>query len=258
MGTSEQLLDAHWMNTLTSLFHRTTKGLKIFRKVFNYIYKVKINYNKDRWISILKTNRICESEILAGYRNMQTRNFPRQLLDFKTRLLMGKTQFGKTLAKWSPLNVSQGCKVCLRQGHFHYDDLSHRLLTCPTSKIIIKHIQVTLTKQKFVTPVHMLLTNLRCIHKVNMLGKMDTDPIKVHSHCATYTKDKLYTMLSFTYIWDNYLMYIMQCSNNDSEPTRAQALQYILTEIKNFTRAMPENPVCIELIKIVQNMDKQD
>ena len=61
-------------------------------------------------------------------------------------------------------------------------------------------------------------------------------------------------MLSFTYIWDNYLMYIMQCSNNDSEPTRAKALQYILTEIKNFTRAIPGNPVCIELTKIVQNM----
>ena len=125
-------MDAHWMNTLTSLFIKTNKGSKFVRKIFNYKSKVRINYNKDRWTNMLKTNIICESEIIAGYRNMQTRYFPKQLLDFKTRLLMGKTQFGKTLAKWSPLNVSQGCKVYLRQGNFYYDDLSHRLLTCPT------------------------------------------------------------------------------------------------------------------------------
>ena len=65
-----------------------------------------------------------------------------------------------------------------------------------------------------------------------MLGKQDTDPIEVHSHCATYTKDKLYTMLGYMYIWDNYLKYIMQCSNNDVEPTRVKALQYILSETK--------------------------
>ena len=61
-------------------------------------------------------------------------------------------------------------------------------------------------------------------------------------------------MLGYTYIWDNYLKYIMQCSNNNVEPTIVKALQYILSEIKNFTRALPGNPVCIELTKIVQNM----
>ena len=71
---------------------------------------------------------------------MQTRLFPKQLLDFKVRLLLGKTQFGKTLAKWSSQEVSQGCKVCQRQGHFEYDDLSHRILNCPRSVSIINHI----------------------------------------------------------------------------------------------------------------------
>ena len=69
-------MDVHWANTLTDLFLRTTKGSKTFRKILNYKSKVKINYNKDRWANILKTNRICESEILSGYRNMQTKYFP--------------------------------------------------------------------------------------------------------------------------------------------------------------------------------------
>ena len=89
-------MDTHWANTLTDLFIRTSKGSRAFRKIFNNKSKVKVNYNKDKWIKLLKTNRICTSEILSGYRNMHTRYFPRQLLDFKTRLLLGKTQFGKT------------------------------------------------------------------------------------------------------------------------------------------------------------------
>ena len=77
------------------------------------------------------TNHICEKEIQAGYRNMQTKYFPKQLLDFKARLLLGKTQFGKALAKWSLQGVSQGCKICHRHGNFYYDDLNHRIITCP-------------------------------------------------------------------------------------------------------------------------------
>ena len=90
LSVSEKPIDTHWANNLTDLFLRTTKVSKTFRKIFNNKSKVKINYNKDRWANILKTNRICTSEILSGYRNMQTRYFPRQLLDFKARLLLGK------------------------------------------------------------------------------------------------------------------------------------------------------------------------
>ena len=110
--------DKHWVNTLTGLFGKAKKGSKTFRKVLGSGSPVKIDFNINKWIKLLRTNRICESEIQAGYRNMQTRLFPRQLLDLKIRLLLGKTQFGKTLAKWSSQQVSQGCKVCLRQGQF--------------------------------------------------------------------------------------------------------------------------------------------
>ena len=85
--------DNHWVNTLTGLFNKTKKGSKTFRKILGSKYLVKIDYNRDKWIKLLRTNCICESEIQAVYRNMQTRFFPRQLLDLKIRLLLGKTQF---------------------------------------------------------------------------------------------------------------------------------------------------------------------
>ena len=88
--------EVHWANRLTHIFLRTCKGSKTFRKVFNNKSKVEINYNRNRWTKLLGTNHICENEIHAGYRNMQPRYFPKQLLDFKARLLLRKTQFGKT------------------------------------------------------------------------------------------------------------------------------------------------------------------
>ena len=57
-----------------------------------------------------------------------------------------------------------------------------------------------------------------------MLSKKDTDPTEVHSHCVFLTKDKLYTMLAAMFIWYNYIGYIMQCSNNDEEPSKNEAL----------------------------------
>ena len=88
-----------------------------------------------------------------------------------------------------------------------------------------------------------------------MLNKKDTDPTEVHLHCATFTKDKLHTNLGITFIWDNYIKYIMQCSNKDEEPTKDEALKYVLDEIKNLTRSIPGNPVCSELIRMIQNMN---
>ena len=67
--------DNHWVNTLTDLFHKTSKGSKTFRKVFNNKSKVEINYNRDICTKLLKTNLICDSEILGGYRNMQQGSF---------------------------------------------------------------------------------------------------------------------------------------------------------------------------------------
>ena len=137
----------HWIFTMCNLFLKNKKGSQIFRHVLNYGTPVMVNYDIDRWKKKSRTNNICESEIINGYRGMQTKIFSRQLLDFKSWLSLGKTQFAKTLAKCTHENISQGCKVCLSKGDFQYDDLSHRLITCPTSNTIVEYIISCLTKQ---------------------------------------------------------------------------------------------------------------
>ena len=246
--------DNHWVNTLTGLFNKTRKGSKTFRKVLGSKSLVKIDFNREKWIKLLRTNRICESEIQAGYRNMQTRLFPRQLLDLKIRLLLGKTQFGKTLAKWSSQEVSQGCKVCLRQGHFEYDDLGHRLLYCPRSISIIDHIRSKLTKQKYITPVHIIFTNTRCTHQIMAYGDGNKNPVKKHTPCSFFNTS-LSKNLAATFVWDEFIKYMMDCSNNDCEPSPKEAIKYICREIVNFVKFMPMNPVCLELDQMFKNMD---
>ena len=186
---------------------------------------------------------------------MQTKIFPRQLLDFKARLLLGKTQFGKTLAKWTNENISQGCKVCLSKGDFQYDDLSHRLITCPTSNTIVEYIKSCLTKQVQVTLTSIVLTNRRCIHQVNISGHAVTGPTTKHKYCAVYEKETLDKTLGFKYVWTNYMQYIMKCSHENSTPNK-EDLEYILNEIRYLTRARPNNLVSIFLENLTKNMNR--
>ena len=111
LDTSEQKVDSHWIFTMSNLFLKNKKGSKIFRHVLNYGTPVKVNYNIDRWKKKLRTNNICESEIISGYRGMQTKIFPREFLDFKARLLLGKTKFGKTLPN-GPRKIFPRGAVC--------------------------------------------------------------------------------------------------------------------------------------------------
>ena len=71
-----------------------------------------------------------------------------------------------------------------RQGHFDYDEFSHRLLKCPRSMSIINHIQINLTKQKYITPVHIVLTNNRCIHQIKAYSDGNKSPVKEHNPCS--------------------------------------------------------------------------
>ena len=98
---------------------------------------------------------------------MQTKIFPRQLLDLKSRLIIRKTQFAKTLAKWKRDNTSQGCKMCQVKEDIQIAELNPSLFTCPFSLSIIEH-RTKLTKQTKVTPLNILFTSHRCTHKVDV------------------------------------------------------------------------------------------
>jgi hypothetical protein len=86
------------MYTMTSLLLKQSKGSKILRKNLGYDSPLEVNYNIDRGRNILHTDRLYESEIQSGYRAIQTRIFTRELLDYKSRFLLGKFNL-KNLSK---------------------------------------------------------------------------------------------------------------------------------------------------------------
>ena len=80
-------------------------------------------------------------------------------MDFKTRLILGKTQFNASLAHWTNDNVSQNCKSFMEYGDYESATLLHMLYTCPTANAIICYICDNLTHQEDITPVSVILTN---------------------------------------------------------------------------------------------------
>ena len=56
-------------------------------------------------------------------------------------------------------------------------------------------------------------------------------------------------------MWTNYMSYIMRCADENSIPNKKQDLELILVEIKNLTRASPENSVTCVSYKCINNMN---
>ena len=100
-----------------------------------------------------------------------------------------------------------------------------------------------------------MFTNTRCIHQIKAYSNGNNSPVKKHKPCVYPKKDKLHKNLALTFIWDTYIRYIMQCSNNDLDPSIDDAMKYVSKEIVNFARIMPVNPVCKELDQMFKNMN---
>ena len=143
MDMNECIVERHTISTLTNLFKIKQKGSNNFRNVLVPYVSTDIDFLLDKWKTTLNTKRICESEIKMGYQMMQCKLFSCQLLDFKARLILRKTQFPNTIAKWS-IDVSPGCKLCTARGDFQIvqqitdtDRLEHRASLAPLQCCIL-------------------------------------------------------------------------------------------------------------------------
>ena len=116
---------------------------------------------------ILKV-RVCkgkEKEILKSIQNLY---IPRHILDFKARLILGKTQSNSQLAHWTNENISQACFMCQQRGDFELATLAHTLFECPRAKITINYICNTFCLPKNIKSNDVVLTTALC---TSSLGK---------------------------------------------------------------------------------------
>ena len=90
------------------------------------------------------------------------------ILDFKARLILGKTQSNSQLAHWTNENISQACFMCQQRGDFEIATLAHTFFECPGAKSTIDYICNTLCLPINIKPYEVMLTTALC---TSSLGK---------------------------------------------------------------------------------------
>ena len=176
-----------------------------------------------------------------GYQSMQTKEFSRQILDFKARLLLRKTQFPNMIHKWNP-EVSQYCLACLDKGDQQSADFKHILFECPVRMCIIEHIRANLTKQVEVRPVDILFGSNRCFYQTHKSGAQRQLLLK-HDKCAVHDKATTAQGKALDLIWTHYLQIIMLTLYKDQTPNPDIVMIEIVIEIQAQIRAKPNCPV---------------
>ena len=122
INMNEEEEPPHFISHFHELFGTTTKGSQMFRRILKYDNPVTPTYDIEVWKIKLNTNEICQGEVVNAYKLLQNKYLPRQLLDFKARLILGKTQFNYSLSKWVTENISPYCQTCIEKGiHVHAD-----------------------------------------------------------------------------------------------------------------------------------------
>ena len=71
----------------------------------------------------------------------QNKYLPRSLLDFKARLILGKTQFNNSMAHWIGENKSQNCIWCAKNGNYSPSNFIHTLFTCSAGQAVLQNIK---------------------------------------------------------------------------------------------------------------------
>ena len=120
----------YFCKRLNELFDPKHKGSQRFRKIFKYDKYSPPQFESEKWEKILKT-KFCKGKEREILKSIQNTYLPRYILDFKARLILGKTQSNSQLAQWTNEYTSLACFMCHLNGYFEIATLMHTLYECP-------------------------------------------------------------------------------------------------------------------------------
>ena len=126
------------------------KGLKDSGKSSN-MTNMSPQFDSEKWEKILKV-KLCKGNEFKVLKSIHNIHLPRYILDFKARIILGKTQFNSQLAHWTNEYTSQACYMCQLNGDFEPATLVHMLYECPKAQNTIQYIcnEFTLKKCKII------------------------------------------------------------------------------------------------------------
>ena len=111
-GISENLnqfeMPPYFNSKISELFDPKIKGSQIFRKIFKYDnYNPPIFDSKKMDEKKLIRIKLCQGDELEALKAIQNKFLPRKVLNFKARIILGKTQFNDQCAQWTKEYISQ-------------------------------------------------------------------------------------------------------------------------------------------------------
>ena len=123
------------------------------------------NFDSKKWEKLIRI-KLCQGDELEVLKVIKSKYVQWGVLDFKTRTILGKTQFNDQLAHWTKEYISQACYMCQQVGDYEHASLIHTLFKCPKAQITVKYKCNELTKQININTYEIILTNSKYTDKI--------------------------------------------------------------------------------------------
>ena len=127
-------------STVEELMEKNVKGSGVYRKELARGRKMKNFLNPESWQAKLSDQNITENDIKQSLISLHSPLLPRDIVDYKTRLVLHKTQFRLMINKHKE-EVEPWCQNCIREEGVRVNETAlHALYDCPAVNYIIGKI----------------------------------------------------------------------------------------------------------------------
>ena len=219
----------YFCKRLYELFDHKYKGSQRFRKIFKYNNYTPPQFDSEKWEKILKI-KFCKGKEKEILKSIQNTHIPRYILDFKARLILGKTQANSQLAFWTTEYTSQACYMCQNKGEFAIATLLHTLYECPTSKKTIEYICNKLNFPKLPKVYEIILTTAQC---TSNMGKHPSYGV-LHNMCGAL--DNYCDNYMGIWVWGRVCKHFFECHMNQKLILPKTVLNIVLIECNQFIK----------------------
>ena len=93
-----------------------------------------------KWKEKVQSDNISLNQVSNCFKNLTSKFFQNDYLDYKGHSIHGSTQFNSNLTHYKP-NVQTWCNHCLNMGIRASEDFAHAVYYCPLVQYILHEVQ---------------------------------------------------------------------------------------------------------------------
>ena len=121
----------HTVSTVEEMMLKNVKGSGVYRKELARGRRITNFCNPESWKAQLKDPDITKDDIKQSLISLHSPLLPNDIIDYKTRVVLHKTQFRLMINKYKK-EVEPWCQICLRDDGIKINESAlHALYDCP-------------------------------------------------------------------------------------------------------------------------------